>query len=54
MPDNRVLQVDGDPAELIAERESVRLAFIAALQRLPLASEQCWSCERSCGGRPTR
>jgi RNA polymerase sigma-70 factor, ECF subfamily len=35
MPDGRVLPAEGDPAELTAERESIRLAFIAALQHLP-------------------
>ncbi len=33
--DDRVLPESGDPAELAAAKESVRLAFIAALQYLP-------------------
>ncbi|GAA3516938.1 sigma-70 family RNA polymerase sigma factor [Actinocatenispora rupis] len=33
-PDGRVLPESGDPAELAAHRDSVRLAFVAALQHL--------------------
>jgi RNA polymerase sigma-70 factor (ECF subfamily) len=35
IPDTRVLPESGDPAELAASKESVRLAFVAALQYLP-------------------
>jgi RNA polymerase sigma-70 factor, ECF subfamily len=35
IPDSRVLPTNGDPAELAESKETIRLAFVAALQHLP-------------------
>jgi len=35
VPDDRVVPESGDPSEVVETRESIRLAFIAALQHLP-------------------
>jgi RNA polymerase sigma-70 factor (ECF subfamily) len=35
IPDGAVIDLDGDPADVAAERDTIRLAFVSALQQLP-------------------
>lgn len=36
IPDASVIELSGDPAEVAAARDTIRLAFVSALQRLPV------------------
>jgi RNA polymerase sigma-70 factor, ECF subfamily len=53
IPDHRILDLHRDPAELAAQRETIRLAFISALHHLPprqravliLRDVLCWKAD---------
>ena len=54
IPDNLAVPAHGDPSELAVLRQSIRLAFVAALQRLPPKQRAVLLLMRCSGGRRRR
>src|SRR6266446_2821418 len=52
VPDARALPVDADPSELMILRQSIHLAFVAALQLLPPKQRRSSSRTSSAGPLP--
>jgi len=49
IPDEQVVPADADPAEKLALRQSIRLAFVAALQHLPARQRAALLLTEVCG-----
>src|SRR5262245_28378400 len=53
-PDSLLYGATDDPAVVVSRRETVRLAFIAALQHLSPCNARCWCCATSLPGTPKK